>query len=79
MNMSVDRDYLQSKIRQLIAKPWTSDNDLLAIYTILLAIPLSGGMVSTLITELSSMIDSDIKTLFTEDSNGTKSPKPSPK
>jgi len=61
----MDSDYVRGKIRNLIAKPWMEDRDLLSIYTILVALPLSnltGGALSQLLAELAQVVDADLKT-----------------
>jgi hypothetical protein len=64
----MDRDFMQGKIRQLIAKEWMTDQDLMSLYTILVALPLSraqNGPLSDMLQSLADVIDHDLRTLFT--------------
>ena len=58
----MDREYLQDRIRKLIQKPWISEGDLMSLYTILVALPISGGNISFMLADLAQNIDEDLKT-----------------
>ena len=62
----MDREYLQDKIHKLTHKEWITEGDLMSLYTILIALPLSGGNLSHIIASLAQDIDSDLRLLYTK-------------
>ena len=63
----MDREYLQDKIHRLTHKPWITEGDLLSLYTILVALPLSDGNLSHILASLAQDIDGDLKTLYVKE------------
>ena len=50
----------KDKIHHLINRPWMDPVDLESIYTILIALPLSGGMVGGALRQLAMEIDLEL-------------------
>jgi len=65
--MNLTREQLQDKLRLLVKQPWLTEGDLMSLYTILIALPLSGGTVGLLLASLADDIDMELKTRFTEE------------
>ena len=61
----MDKEFLQSKIRQLIVKPWITEGDLMTLYTLLIALPLGPG-VRLCLNQLAQDVDSDLKEMCIE-------------
>uniref|UniRef100_A0A6M3LGP7 Uncharacterized protein n=1 Tax=viral metagenome TaxID=1070528 RepID=A0A6M3LGP7_9ZZZZ len=55
-----NREELQDRVNKIMRRPYIKDTDLYGIYLILLILPLSGGNLSQVLSELTNMIEQDI-------------------
>jgi len=60
----MNRQFLIDKINKLIHKEWISEGDLMSIYAILVALPISEGTVSYMLADLAQQIDETFRQLY---------------
>lgn len=60
----MDREYLVDKIDKLIHAPWITEGDLMSLYTILVALPISDGSVSYMLADTAQQIDENLKHIY---------------
>ena len=68
----MDREYLTDKINQLIRKEWITEGDLMSLYTILIALPVSEGSVSYMLADIAQQIDENLKHMYVKEDTSCK-------